>query len=395
MSDIQRIKRNLETSWLQFLNINSKKLSTKNLSGATPPSIFVGHTGYPKVKIGPMTPPYHGDTTLLDSPERWLGKSIEEIASFRLSLVSGSFCMNINDLSGKNIQVLQELAMSNKAVESELHFEKTPISKIENKKINNDTESITLGLIAPLKDFRTSSLSVDKRLEKAFYEKDLDANESIIRLYDQGVEISKIIRIFSIGMLGIRKNRKLVPTRWSISAIDSTISKSLIKELQKFAKIDSFNVYQHNHLGNYYIIILIPYDSWIFEMQEGWLDINGNMKIKGDYEDIHNPENKPNILGAFFAGRLAVSEHLTKIKKRAAVMILREIHPHYIIPVGVWQVREGIREALKRPYKECKDFQSALAFAFSLLSISKKEWLKNSKIYNIITKHKKITDYFN
>ena len=81
-----------------------------------------------------MTPPYHGDTTLFDSPERWLGKNIEEIASFRLSLVSGSFHMNVNDLSGKNIQVLQELAMSRKAVESELHFEKIPISNIEIKK---------------------------------------------------------------------------------------------------------------------------------------------------------------------------------------------------------------------------------------------------------------------
>jgi len=308
MSDIQRIKRNLEASWIQFLNLNSKKLSTKNFSGATPPSIFVGRTGYPKVKIGPMTPPIHGDTTLLDSPERWLGKSLEEVANFRLSLVSGSFDLSINDLSGKNIEILQELAMSRKAVESELLFEKTPISHIEQKKITNSTDYNTFGLIAPLKYFKISSLSPDKRLENAFYDKDLDANESIVKLYNQGVEISKIIRIFSVGMLGIWKNRKLVPTRWSISAIDGTISINLIKELQKFSKIESYNVYHYHHLGNYYVIILIPHDSWIFEMQEGWLNINGGMKIAGDYEDMRKPENKPNILGAFFAGRLASSE---------------------------------------------------------------------------------------
>ncbi|HEY6537112.1 MAG TPA: hypothetical protein VIY08_15160 [Candidatus Nitrosocosmicus sp.] len=394
MSDIQGIRRNLETGWIQFLNLNYKKLSTKNFSGATPPSIFVGHIGYPRVKIGPLTPPLHGDTSLLDSPERWLGKSLEEIVNFRLSLVGGSFDMNIYDLSGKNIEILQDLAMSKKSVESELLFEKTPISRIDQKKLDIDTDPITFGFKAPLKNFKISSLSADRRLENAFYDTDQDAKETIIKLYHQGVEISKIIRIFSMGMLGIPKNRKLVPTRWSISSIDHTISINLIKGLQKFSKIESYNVYRYHHLGNYYVVILIPYDSWLFEMQEGWLNINGIVKMDGDYEDIRKPENKPNILGAFFAGRLASTEHLTKIKKKAAVMIFREILPQYVIPVGVWQVREGIRNAFKRQYKEFEDFEGALSFAFSLLSISKKEWLKNSKIYKSITKDKKILDYF-
>lgn len=60
----------------------------------------------------------------------------------------------------------------------------------------------------------------------------------------------------------------------------------------------------------------------------------------------------------------------------------------------MWQVREGVRNAFKRQYKEFEDFEGALSFAFSLLSISKKEWLKNSKIYKSITKDKKILDYF-
>ena len=36
-----------------------------------------------------MVPPIHGDTTILDKPEMWLGKSIEEIVNYRLSLVRG------------------------------------------------------------------------------------------------------------------------------------------------------------------------------------------------------------------------------------------------------------------------------------------------------------------
>ena len=96
MSNIQEIKKKLENSWIQFLNSNASKLRVKNLSGASPPSVFVGQYGYPKVKVGPMIPPRHGDTTMLDSPEKWIGKNIGEIANYRLSLVRGVCNVNVN-----------------------------------------------------------------------------------------------------------------------------------------------------------------------------------------------------------------------------------------------------------------------------------------------------------
>ena len=50
-----------------------------SLYGSTPPSVFVGRYGYPNVSIGPMVPPQQGDTSLIDTPELWIGKSIEDI----------------------------------------------------------------------------------------------------------------------------------------------------------------------------------------------------------------------------------------------------------------------------------------------------------------------------
>ena len=47
------------------------------------------------------------------------------------------------------------------------------------------------------------------------------ANEAVLNLYDAGVEISKIQKCFSIGMMG--KKRKLTPTKWSITATDDII----------------------------------------------------------------------------------------------------------------------------------------------------------------------------
>ncbi|MGC1932167.1 MAG: hypothetical protein WA667_24605 [Candidatus Nitrosopolaris sp.] len=396
MPTANEIKEQLEKNWIKFLNDNSAKFSLRTLSGATPPSVFVGRYGYPKVKVGPMVPPLHGDTTILDKPEMWIGKSIEEIVNYRFSLVRGVSNIDIHNPSGKYVESLQELAMTSKSVESEVTFEKTPIADIEQEKyLGLDTNSATFGPVAPLRTFKTSSsISVDQRLENVFYDKDLRAAEGIVNLYQGGVEVSRIHRVLSMGMLGFQKNRRLVPTRWSISATDDIISTSLIKEIETFPTIDFFNVHKHIHLGNYYSVILIPDDIWSFEMQEAWYDNNGNLGVGIDFENANGLDHYPSIAGAYFAARLGVTEHLLKRRHKAAALILREIRPEYVMPVGVWQIREGIRKALDGEANQFDNFQNALSFACVNLSVSKSEWIRNSKIYKNMREQMRITDFF-
>lgn len=396
MPTADEIKKRLERNWIQFLNNNSAKLSVKTLSGASPPSVFVGRYGYPKVKVGPMVPPLHGDTAILDMPELWLGKSIEEIVNYRLSLVRGVSTLDIHKANGRYLESLQELAMTSKSVESEATFDKTPIADLEQEKaLGLDIDSAPFGPVAPLKTFKTSSsLSVDQRIENAFYDKDLHAAEAIVNLYRDGIEVSRIQRVLSIGMLGLQKNRRLVPTRWSISATDDIISAKLIRELKSFPTIDFFEVYKYEHLGNYYSVILIPDRIWSFEMQEAWFDSNKNFGIASDFENANGLDHYPTIAGAFFAGRLGVVEHLFKRRRKAASLVLREIHPEYVMPVGVWQIREGVRMALDGSEKRFDSFQKALSFACVNLSVPKNEWVRNSKLLKSLKEQTRITDFF-
>jgi len=69
---------------------------------------------------------------------------------------------------------------------------------------------------------------------------------------------------------------------------------------------------------------------------------------------------------------------LTKKKIQAGVVILREIRPEYAIPVGVWQIREGIREAMNQNPIIADNFDHALILASNKMSISKSEWLSHS-----------------
>jgi DNA repair protein NreA len=385
------IKKRLEDNWIQFLSTNSAKLASETLSGATPPSVFIGRYGYPKVKVGPMVPPFHGDTTILDKPEMWLGKSLEDIVQYRLSLVRGVSDINVHATSGRYIETLQELAMASKSAESEALFEKKPVADIEQEK--DLGESAPFGPVAPLKSFKTASLSIDKRLENVYYDKDLRAAEAIVDLFQQEVEVSRIHRVLSVGMLGLQKNRRLVPTRWSISATDNIISVSLINSIVSYAQIDLFEVYKHSHLGNYYSVILIPDDVWSFEMKEVWFDKNGNLGMGVDFEDARGLDHYPSIAGAYFAARLGVAEHLVQRRRKAAALVLREIHSDYVMPVGVWQIREGIRVALKNEKRQFESFENALSFACISLSASRKEWIRGSKIIEQKKEQVRITDF--
>lgn len=394
MSTPSDIKKRLEQNWIQFLKANSTKLALDSIDGSSPPAVFVGRYGYPKVRIGPMIPPSHGDTAILDRPELWAGRSLEEIANYRLSLVRGTFAMSVNDTSGRYIENLQELAMSERPAESEATFEKKPLADIElDREIMLNTETAPFGPAAPLKTFKASSLTADQRIESAFYDTDLRASDAIVELYSRGVDVSSIHKVLSVGMLGQKKKRKLVPTRWSISATDDTISSALIEGNNAFSAIDLFEVTQYSHLANYYSVILVPNDVWSFEMIESWFTASGQIATGADYEDARGLDHYPTIAGAYFAARLAVAEHLSGGRRKAAALVLREIHPEYVMPLGVWQIREGVREALKKPAQKFETLEAALSFACANLSVSKQEVVSKSMLWHGLKSQTRITDF--
>ncbi len=395
MSSINEIKTRLKKNWYEFVNANSKRFTNKVIDGSSPPSLFVGEYGYPHVRVGPMVPPYHGDTSILDNPELWLGKSLEEIVNYRINLLKGTMIHNVSKISDRYIESLQDMALSKRAVDSTMTFEKTPSQYLNEMVLSkSDLEEIPTVFSAPVSDFKIYSSTADEKIEKKYYDGDLLASDAVVELFDNNVDITRIARVLSIGMLGRKKNRKLVPTKWSITAADDIVSMNLLKKINDNSILDCYLVFDFNHLGNYYSIIFIPDDVWNFEMIESWIDTNGRVHIGSDYESGKNIDHYPSIAGAYFAARLAAAEYLFKKRKKSSVLILREIHPEYFMSLGVWQIREGIRESLKWKGKKFETFDSALKYGVSKTSLSINEWIKNSSIMRN-KNQKRISDYLN
>ena len=382
--DSQEIRRSILAKWYETLSKHGNLFSSDSISGTSPPSVFVGSHNYPKVFVGPMVPPIHGDTSLLDSPERWTDKSLEDIVNFRLNLVRGIQKISIDQTDGRYIENLQEVAMSSKPLDSDLIFKKSPSSNI-----SIDGESAPFGPIGEIKSATFSGTTSVKSIEKMYYDKDLKAQDAVLNLYHSGIEISKIQKCFSIGMLG--QKRKLVPTKWSITATDDIICKSLTDEILDYSLIDSCRVFSYAHLGNVFSIVLFPH-RWVYEMIEAWYS-NGVLGFGSDYEDARGIDHPPAIAGAYFAAKLGVLEYLVKNKIQAGVVILREIRPEYAVPVGVWQIREGIRESMKQNSIVSDNFDAALLLASSKMSISKSEWMAHGNILGLM-RQKVLSDFF-
>lgn len=390
------IRKRLEQNWIRLLAEQALKIPSERVQGSSPPSIFVGRFGYPKVRVGPMLPTESGDTSLLDTPEMWTGKSIDEIATYRLSLIRGTREVKVNETKGRYIETLQDLAMSQRPADSDVVLAKKPATflALEESDAVLNTAAAPFGPSAPLKQLTVSPTPADSRIESVYYDGDMNATDAVVRLYRRGLQVSGISRIVSMGMLGARKKRKLVPTRWAITATDDMISKELIAAIHDSPSIDCYEVTSFNHLENTYSVILIPSEVWSFELVESWFGPDGKAVSASDFESANGLKHYPSTAGAYFAARLAVAEHLGRTGRKSAALVLREIHAGYVMPMGVWQVREGVRQALKFSPEIFGSIEDAISSATSRHSMSAKEIAMLSKLFSELKTQTRISSFF-
>ena len=378
-----------------YSQIKTKPLiESLSLEGSSPPDIFVGRIGYPHVSIGPLIPPVHGNTFILGTPELWRGKTIEEIVDFRSQLVRGKYRVHVKDLEkNKIVEFTRELALSKSSAETNAEFLKKPSGTLV-----LDDEVQPYGPSAPLKNLEVASIKTDHKIEKVFYDTDLKASEAVVWLYSKGVLVSKIQKAFSAGLFGIKKNRKFVPTRWSITAVDSIISQKLLEKVKEFPLINEFRVYEYVALDNRWIILMIP-SHWQYELVEAWYPKTTwnpegkEVAIFSSYENFEGRTTYAEIGGCYYASRLAVSEYLEREKRQAGVVILREAHPGFIMPLGVWLVRESVRETLKKQPLKFNNIQEALNYISTKLSIPIRKWVENSELLKSFIYQRKILDF--
>ena len=198
----------------------------------------------------------------------------------------------------------------------------------------------------------TANPQVDARVEKAVRDTDLKAAEAITSLYKKGFEENLLTKLISVGNLGLGQNRKLVPTRWSITAVDDTLGKKLIEEIKDF-QIGEYQAYFGGGWGNYYLLLFFP-EVWSYELFESYLGYKANPWSKEgnfystDYEGYEGrKEYAGETAGGYYAARLSILEKVKELKRQHSCLALRFITSEYNVPLGVWVCREAARKSLQ------------------------------------------------
>jgi hypothetical protein len=326
------------------------------LDGSSPPSVFIGSWNYPKVYAGPMIAPLHGDIRILDMPESWIPEQMsqEEIISCRMSLVRGKLRQDVRDLEGRFVEQLRQIALSSGSIESEARFDQVPTG------FSLSEEQTPFGPSAGLEKLEIEAPKWDPQLEKAYHDTDLPAAEAIISLHAHGAPFTSIQKALSAGAIGRGKMRKLVPTRWSITACDTTIGDYLLKDVRRHQLIDTIRVHQFSSLHNHYVVILLP-TPWQYEWMEAFLHIAGTEElIFSDFEWNKGKKEYSRVGGCFYSCKMAVLEALSREQRQAGAIVLREARRGYI-PMGVFNVRENVRNALLQPPEYFEDLPAALS----------------------------------
>jgi hypothetical protein len=369
-------------------------LDSLKLEGSSPPSVFVGRFGYPKVYIGPMVPPVIGNTSIMDSPEQWAGLSIDEIVNFRFQLVRGKYLTDVHNFEGRIIEQTQEIAMAKSCPDTEITFKNKPTGRMV-----LDDEIAPFGPSARIEQMDINSVKAEYQIEKAYHDGDLKSRDAVFKLYEKGLPVSQIQKSFSVGLFGIDKNRKFVPTRWSITAVDSTLGNILLDETKDYPVINEYRIYETTALDNRWIILMLPRE-WCYELIEAWYpktiwNPDGkDIMMVSSYEFYNGRKTYAEIGGCFYAARLAVNELLTKEKRQAGVVILREAHAGYIMPVGVWNVRENVRNALKNEPKKFSTLKECLDYIPQKMDIPLQTWMKNSTVLRDTMNQRRLTDFY-
>ena len=341
------------------------------------PSVFVGSYGYPNVAGGPLM------INDADHPPDWVarGLGIDDIVGLRARTIRGAG--EAKGLAGN----LQEIALSSQPLDVEVRFVK-PVAF----DLRFDGTIAPVGLTGAIKKMDVlGNARVDRAVDRATSDTDLSATDACEILNASGTDVYRITQLLTAGLLG--KKRRVVPTRWAITAVDDTVSTRLKKKIARYPPLSGIEIFSASLYGNQIVCLLVPGD-WKYEMIEVWgkqsLWGDGSETIARDGEGLTKSGYSP-LAGAYYSARLAVTEYLESVRRSARVLVLRNVTSEYWAPLGTWVVREAARNAMKGPKTTCASLNEGVDLASRLIGFA--HWRPHSRLIPELVTQKTLFDF--
>ena len=326
---------------ISAFKIALSKAAKAEIFGSSPPAAVVGEYGWPQVTVYVGEPPevFGEEARRYEDPRLLWGLPLEEIAKLRSYVTFGVKRAKTPWELGE----LPYVAVSARPVDVEMKLAKPPSTQVR-----FDLREKPMGPRAPLERARVvENPVVPRQLDRLILE-DVGAGEAVVELYSKGVDLYIIQRAFALGLLGARHRRRLVPSRWSITAVDVTVGNWLSSRVRNLPEVPQTLYGYSEYLDNRYLVAVVP-GPLRFVYLERWQagDRVAEILVREDVRGVRSTMD-----GGFEAARVAVLEKLTTVGRRGSVGIVRRIGEGYYASVGNWQIRETLRRVELRPIDE-------------------------------------------
>jgi hypothetical protein len=148
-------------------------------------------------------------------------------------------------------------------------------------------------------------------------------------------------------------------------------------------------LFQNDYLANHFEILLIP-ENYQFEFIESWDLDKPSPMISADYESYFGRKTYAiNTHGGYYAARVAALEYLDRIKRQSTILIVREVRPEYYADVGVWKIRETVRDAFNKPFEKFDTINQAMKRICERMMI-KNKWISKSNLLKNLKQQRKL-----
>lgn len=377
--------------------------SISKIDSISPPSVFIGSKlRYPLVNIGILSPLEKDENAwVYDDAKYWAEQDfqISDVVKLRDSLLNSRFQSRVQDsrLNKKFVLLAQEIAVAAKPVDIEIELKNSL-----NFKRGKDRVVTPQGMRAGLKKATiTGNVKIHKKVDKVIND-EIKAAEGMRLLYKNNFDEYTLSKILSVGVMGLKKSKRFVPTRWSITATDDTLGKQLLEQVRNYKWIEDYELFFGEFLGNQYIIFMFP-NVWSYELFElyypgsSWNPSN-EMKASTDFESFSGRKTyASNTVGGYYATRLPILKYLNNVKRQASVLVIRLETPSYWAALGVWVVRESVKKALQTGMKF--DSREELLDAAKKISKIKYDFdnsgiLDRSKLLKQIQEERRLGEWF-
>lgn len=326
-------------SKLAAMKRGAERLGKKEIFGESA-EVFVGSFGYPSVSWGPVVPlkEYAEEREIYEM-------GYEKIIEHRANVVRGRRQGGIRP-EGRIADETRDVAMSVRPVDLEMKFIREPVFDMKFSSVAQP-----MGASGAMRDVKLcGNPKIPKKTDELLHEGGRAA-EIATEMFETGLDNYYITKVLSAGLLGMKDSRKMVPTRWSITATDDMLGKHIMERVRGYREASDFYVLSHESLSNHFEIIVMP-GKWEFENFEAWAP--GTIWTQGGGEFRVSQEHEPfegrtkyaeSQAGGYYAARIGVLEFLDRIRRQGRVVSIREVYEGYQVPVGVFQVRENVRDA--------------------------------------------------